>query len=105
MSPVRIVLCFTLLLTTTLQGDSRNEVFSDFITPLPLDPQQTLVLGIAGGWEHWDNPQRITVRIAQMIRDLHLPRVFVEIVENHKIYLADELIRRAFRDPSNASLI
>jgi pimeloyl-ACP methyl ester carboxylesterase len=105
MSRVPAVLCFALLLGVSSQGDSRNQVFSNFTTPLPLDSQQTLVLGIAGGWERWDNPERITWRIGQMIRDSHLPGVFVETIENHKIYLADELIRRAFPDPSNASLV
>jgi pimeloyl-ACP methyl ester carboxylesterase len=105
MHRIQAMLWSTLLLGATLQGDSRNQVFSDFSTPLPLASQQTLVLGIAGGWEHWDNPQRITVRIVQMIRGLHLPGVFVETVENHKIYLADELVHRAFPDPSKASLI
>ena len=105
MSRVQAVLCFALLLGSNSQADSRNQVFSDFTTPLPLKPQQTLVLGIVGGWERWDNPERIITRIALTIRDLHLPGVFVETVENHKIDLADELIQRAFPDPSNASLV
>jgi pimeloyl-ACP methyl ester carboxylesterase len=105
MGRVQAVLCFALLLASDSQADSRNQVFSDFTTPLPLKPQQTLVLGIVGGWERWDNPERITARIARTTRDLELPGVFVETVENHKIDLADELIRRAFPDPSNASLV
>jgi hypothetical protein len=97
--------CFALVLAGYVRGDSRNQVFSDFTTPLPLDPGQTLVIGIVGGWERWDNPERITTRIAQMIRDSHLPGVFVETVENHKMFLADELIRRAFPNPLSANLI
>src|SRR3954468_4371627 len=89
MSRVQAVLCFSLLLASNSQADSRNQAFSDFTTPLPLKPQQTLVLGIVGGWERWDNPDRITTRIARMIRDLEVPGVFVETVENHKIDLAD----------------
>ena len=105
MGRIQVVVCLVLLATARLKGDSRHQVFSDFATPLPLDPQQTLVLGIVGGWERWDNPDRITTRIGQMIRDSRLPGVFVETVENHKIDLADELIRRAFPDPSAASLV
>ena len=40
-----------------------------------------------------------------MVRALKLPDVFVETVENHKIDLADDLIHRAFPDPSNANLV
>jgi thioesterase domain-containing protein len=40
-----------------------------------------------------------------MIRDLQLPGVFVETVENHKIYLADQLICRAFPNGSQASIV
>jgi hypothetical protein len=97
--------CVALALAGHARGDSRNQVFSDFTTPLPLDPGQTLVIGIVGGWERWDNPERITTRIAQMIRDSHRPGVFVETVENHKIFLADELIRRAFPNPVSANLL
>jgi pimeloyl-ACP methyl ester carboxylesterase len=86
-------------------ADSRHQVFSDFTTPLPLKAGQTLVVGIVGGWESWSNQARVVGRIGQMIRDLDRPGVFVETVENHKIHLADELIRRAFPDPSRASLI
>jgi pimeloyl-ACP methyl ester carboxylesterase len=99
------VACLILLLEASSLGDSRNQVFSDFTTPLPLGPQQTLVLGIVGGWERWDNLDRITTRIALMIRNADRPGLFVETVENHKIDLADELIRRAFPDPSNASMV
>jgi len=105
MGRVLVVLCLAVLPGWNLQADSRNQVFSDFTTPLPLKPQQTLVLGIVGGWERWDNPERITTRIARTIHDLQLPGVFVETVENHKIDLADELIHRAFPDPLNARLV
>ena len=85
--------------------DSRNQTFDDFTLPLPLKPDETLVLGIVGGWDRWDNPQRITRRIALEIRDARLPGVFVETVENHKVQYADDLIRLAFPNPSTARLI
>jgi hypothetical protein len=105
MDRIQAGMCLVLVLSPYLRGDSRNQVFSDFTTPLPLDSGQTLVIGIVGGWERWDNPERITTRIAQMIRDARLPAVFVETVENHKIFLADELISRAFPNPLNANLV
>jgi pimeloyl-ACP methyl ester carboxylesterase len=98
-------LTLALLLATIAPADSRHQVFSDFTTPLPLAPGQTLALGIVGGWERWDHPERLTTRIANLIRAAHQPGTFVETVENHKIELADELIRRAFPDPAQANLI
>lgn len=90
---------------TITRGDSRNQTFDDFTLPLPLKAGETLVVGIVGGWDRWDNPRRVTRRIALRIRDAGLPGVFVETVENHKVQLADELIREAFPDPSKARLV
>jgi hypothetical protein len=76
-------------------GDSKNQEFSDFTTPLPLPPGQTLVIGIVGGWERWDDPARIVRRIAIAVDRKQLPGVYVETVENHRPELAQELVRRA----------
>jgi len=86
-------------------GDSRKQAFSDFVAPLPLPPGETLVIGIVGGWERWDNPIRITRRVALQLRDRNLPGVWVETVENHKLDLAEELVRKAFPEPSQARLV
>jgi pimeloyl-ACP methyl ester carboxylesterase len=94
-----------LVLAALASGDSRNQVFSDFVTPLPLPEGDTLVLGIVGGWERWDNPVRVIRRIALNVRDRNLPGVHVETVENHKLYLAGELLRKAFPHPRQARLI
>jgi hypothetical protein len=80
----------------TLLASSQHQVFSDFTTPLPLQPGDTLVLGIVGGWERWDAEQRIVRRIALKLRDRKLPNVYIETVENHKLELAQELIEKAF---------
>jgi hypothetical protein len=91
------LLCFCLLLlVSNAFADSKNQVFSDFTTPLPLKPGDTLVLGIVGGWERWDAPQRCIRRTALELRALHTPGVWVETVENHKIELAQELVEKAF---------
>ena len=89
---------FTVLLVAVFlaYADSKNQVFSDLTTPLPLARGETLVLGIVGGWERWDAEQRIVRRIALRIRDKHLKGVHVETVENHKLDLARQLIRKAF---------
>lgn len=77
-------------------ADSKNQTFDDFATPLPVEPGETLVLGIVGGWERWDNPGRCIRRTAIEIKRQFRPRVHVETVENHKLQLGEELIRRAF---------
>jgi hypothetical protein len=93
-----------LLIGTPLVADSRNQAFSDFTTPLPVQPGETLVIGVVGGWERWDNPVRCIRRTAIAIKRQHLPGVHVETVENHKLELAAELVRRAFDFDHDGSL-
>ncbi len=104
---LRVLTLFLLCILSfrTVQADSQNQVFSDFTTPLPLREGSTLIIGVVGGWERWDAPQRIVRRIALKIRERKIPGVYVETVENHKLELADELIRKAFPDPENARII
>jgi pimeloyl-ACP methyl ester carboxylesterase len=92
---VRLV-SYTLLLISSAFADSRNQVFSDFTTPLPLHPGEILVLGIVGGWERWDAPHRAIRRAALELRSMRLPGTWVETVENHKLELARELVKQAF---------
>lgn len=94
-----------MLAVSRLAADSRNQVFSDFTTPLPLPAGSTLVIGVVGGWERWDAPQRIVRRVALRLRDRRAPGVWIETVENHKIELAEQLIRRAFPDPPRARIL
>lgn len=93
------------LIAVTAFADSKNQVFADFTTPLPLPAGDTLILGIVGGWERWDAPQRIVRRVSLKIREKKLPGVHVETVENHKPELAEELITKAFPDRTKAQLI
>ncbi len=79
-----------------LAADSRNQEFSDFTTPLPVAPGETLVIGVVGGWERWDNPVRSIRRTAINVKRERLPGVHVETVENHKLELAEQLVRRSF---------
>lgn len=83
-------------MSAALRADSRNQTFDDFATPLPVKPGETLVVGIVGGWERWDNPGRCIRRTAIAIKRRELPGVWVETVENHKLELAERLIREAF---------
>lgn len=85
-----------LLFSTICHADSRNQTFNDFTTPMPIEPGQTLIIGVVGGWERWDNPVRCIRRTAIEIKRMKLPDVYVETVENHKLQLAEELIRKVF---------
>jgi hypothetical protein len=83
-----------LAVSPPLTGKSQD--FSSFAACLPLDPGDTLVIGIVGGWVDWSNPYKCTRRTALELRALKIPGVHVETVENHRLFLAEELIRRAF---------
>lgn len=92
-----------LLAAPLLRADSKNQVFSDFTTPLPLKPGDVLVIGVVGGWERWDAP-RIVRRAALKVREQQWPGVYAETVENHKLYLAHELLAKAFDWNQNGTL-
>ncbi len=102
----RWVIALVLLLTASaprLQADSKNQVFSDFTTPMPLKRGDVLVLGIVGGWERWDAP-RIVRRAALKVREQEFPGVYAETVENHKLELARELLEKALDWNGNGKL-
>lgn len=85
-------------------ADSKSQAFDDFVTPLPVQPGETLVLGIVGGWERWDNPGRCIRRTAIELKRQYRPGVHIETVENHKLQLGEELVRRAFDFDSDGTL-
>ena len=72
---MRLILCI-LLLSSSAFADSKNQVFSDFTMPLPMKRGDTLVLGIVGGWERWDAPQRCIRRTADELQKLQLSGVW-----------------------------
>ncbi|MDX2267969.1 MAG: hypothetical protein NW208_07675 [Bryobacter sp.] len=82
-----------------------GQKFSDFQTPLPLGKEQTLVIGIAGGWESWNTEHNLTRRLTLRLRDKHLPGVHVETVENHRLGLARQLIEKAFAGAERPRLV
>lgn len=74
----------------------QGQRYEDFITPTPLAPRETLVLGIQGGRQRWDSESEGTRVLALKLRAMKLPGVHVETLENRKRKLALELIRNAF---------
>lgn len=67
----------------------------DLRTPQPMRPGSTLVVGFVGGFERWNDPHRGVRKVALNIRQMQLPGVYIETVENHRASSALELIRRA----------
>lgn len=92
------------ILAVALRADSRNQAFEDFVTPMPVKRGDVLLIGVVGGWERWDHPERCVRRTALRIQDRKLARVHIETVENHKLELAEMLVRRAFDADRNGSL-
>ena len=82
----------------------RGQRFEHFRTPLPIAEDQILIIGFLGGRKKFDTPNRGVTRLAQQLRDLNLPGVNVEVVENRRRYLALELIRKALDTNGNGWL-
>ena len=89
--------------------------YAHFSTPTPLRNQETLILGFMGGRDSWHNTEVGVGRMAQRLRDYHLPGVHIETVENRKRDLAVRLVRKSLdvngdgrlqeAEPSNARII
>ncbi len=95
-SLLRRLLFYILLSVLPAWAESHKQNFSDFTTPLPLKPGDTLVIGILGGWEPWDRPYRLVRRICLHLREAGLPNTYIETIENHRLELGRELILKAF---------
>jgi pimeloyl-ACP methyl ester carboxylesterase len=54
----------------------------DFTTPTPLAPGSTLIVGFLGGIERWSDENRPVVQLAERLRALELPGVYVEVAEH-----------------------
>jgi pimeloyl-ACP methyl ester carboxylesterase len=76
----------------------------DFQAPQPMPRQSTLVIGFVGGFERWNDPHRGVRKVALNIRQMHLPGVYAETLENHRAGTAVQLIRRALDADGNGQL-
>ena len=77
---------------------------TDFKTPTPLAPGDTLVIGFLGAWEHWDDDRRAVRRLAVDLGEQRIPHVFVETAGNRKRSAVLQLVRRALDSNGNGTL-
>lgn len=77
-------------------GAARGQKYESFRTRTPLAEGELLVLGFMGGRDSWDDPRPAVRRLALRLREMGLPGVHVETVENRKRALAVRLVERAF---------
>lgn len=100
----RLLLLFLLAPILLQAGQRHKQTFSSFTTPLPLKPGDTLVIGFLGGWDPWNEPNRLIRRICLHLREKQLPHTYIETVENHHRPLAEKLVQRAFDFNQNGRL-
>lgn len=92
-----VVLCTALGVALALPPPRLNwgQEYKHFTTSTPIAKGDTLILGILGGWEPWDNDKKNVRRLALKLRGMNLPGVHVETLENHRRYLAVQLVKKA----------
>ena len=85
------VLVFSAVVCFAVAAAGQRE--SQFVTPTPIPPGTTLVVGFLGGYDRWDDPHR---SVRQLILELRQqPGVYAESISNHRRALALTLIRDA----------
>jgi len=90
---VAAVLCCTIL---------RAQRLYDMVTPTPLPPGTTLVIGFLGGYERWDDEHRSIRQLTLKLRNR--PGVYAESIANHNRAVSLKLIRRALDTNRNGKL-
>jgi hypothetical protein len=78
--------------------------YHHFGTTTPLKSDQTLVLGLLGGMERWDDKSRGVRQVAIKLEAMNLPNVHVESFENRERDLAINFIQNAFDYNQNGFL-
>ena len=70
--------------------------YRHFTTKTPLPERHTLILGLLGGRDSWDDPRPGVARLAAKLGASSLPGIHVETVENRRRHLALQLIQHSF---------
>lgn len=88
------IVCLCLLL---LGGRSLSaQKLSDLKTPTPIPANDVLVIGFMGGRDAWNREDVGVGSMARRLREMNLPGVHVETVENVKRDVALEFVKMAF---------
>ena len=74
----------------------RSQTWQDLLTPTPIGPDNTLVIGFLGGRERWDNEERSPRKLALKLRSRQIAGLHVETLANRIRPLAVTLVERAF---------
>ena len=80
----------------------RAQRLYDMVTPTPLPPGTTLVIGFLGGYERWDDEHRSIRQLTLKLRNR--PGVYAESIANHNRAVSLKLIRRALDTNRNGKL-
>lgn len=81
---------------------SAAQRFSQLITPTPIPPGSTLVIGFLGGYDRWNDEHRTIRRLVLKLRER--PGVYAESISNHHRGLSLKLIREALDTNHNGQL-
>jgi len=85
----------TALLSLVLALPASPQHRKDFTTPTPLASGSVLIVGFLGGIERWTDENRPVVQLAERLRALALPGVYVEVAEHAHRGEAFKLIEAA----------
>jgi len=75
---------------------------SDLVTPAPVPPGSTIVIGFLGFYDRWDDENRGVRKVVLSLRQR--PGVYAESISNHRRSVALSLIRRALDTDGNGRL-
>ncbi len=105
----RAVLTFSGVLALAFALDAgivlaRGQRYESLVTPTPLPPGSTLVLGFHGGRDSWDDPRRSIRKLALKLRGMNQAGVHAETVENTRREVALELVKKALDTNRDARL-
>lgn len=73
-----------------------GQQYRHFSIPRPVPVNSVLVVGFLGGRNDWNDTHSGVRKLALKLREMELPGVYVETVENRRRYLALQLINDAF---------
>jgi hypothetical protein len=95
-----VAIC-TIFAASCIRG---GQEYRDLAIRTPLSEDQILILGIMGGREPWNQPDRSVRRLALKLRGIDSVRMHVETIENRKRGLAVKLIQKALDRDRNGRL-